>query len=109
MPARFLMVLAACLLWVGAALAQININTASQAQLDGLKGIGPSKAKAIVDYRRKNGPFQSVDDLLNVPGIGESTLQGLRRDVVVSGAGTPPAAARQENVRSPAPARPATP
>ena len=55
MKARFLSLALAGLLWAGLALAQININTATSEELDGLKGIGPTKAKAIVDYRKKNG------------------------------------------------------
>lgn len=69
------MVLAGWLLAMGLAFAQVNINTATKDELDGLKGIGPTKAQAIVDFRKKNGPFKSVDDLQNVPGIGPATLK----------------------------------
>lgn len=99
MKSRFLLLMASCLLWAGVALAQININTATTEQLDGLKGIGPTKAKAIVDYRKKNGPFKSVDELQNVPGIGPSTLNDLRRDVVVSGASRAQVAASAPGAR----------
>lgn len=107
------------LLWAGLAVAQVNINNATREQLDGLKGIGPVRAQAILDYRRKNGPFKSVDDLQNVPGIGPATVKELRRDVIVSGASRAPAALpapapRQEaarpTLRPAAPAaRPAAP
>lgn len=49
----------------------ININTADATTLAELKGIGPAKAKAIVDYRRQHGPFKSVEQLADVKGIGE--------------------------------------
>jgi competence ComEA-like helix-hairpin-helix protein len=57
---------------------KVNINTADEAMLTSLKGIGPTKAKEIIDYRQKNGPFKSVDDLVKVKGIGEKTVAQLR-------------------------------
>ena len=60
-----------------------NINTAGIAELDGLPGIGPSKAQAIVDYRNRNGLFRTIDDLLNVPGIGAQTLERMRGLITV--------------------------
>jgi competence protein ComEA len=71
----------------------INLNTASAAELSGLKGIGDVKAKAIVDHREKNGPFKSVDDLASVPGIGDKLLETLRPQVTVGGPSTTSAAA----------------
>jgi competence protein ComEA len=56
----------------------LDLNLASAADLERLPGIGPSLASAIVQYRDQNGPFQSVDELLEVPGIGPTRLAQLR-------------------------------
>ncbi|MFH7320907.1 ComEA family DNA-binding protein [Desulfurivibrio sp. D14AmB] len=64
--------------------AALNINTAGQEQLQALPGIGPAKAAAIIEYRTANGPFNSVDDLAKVKGIGAKTLDGLRNDLSVA-------------------------
>jgi comEA protein len=61
----------------------VNINTADAKRLQLLPGIGPTYAKRIIAYRKKHGSFKSVDELENVKGIGPSTLQKLRPDVVV--------------------------
>lgn len=53
---------------------RINVNTAGAALLETLPGIGPSLAERIVQHRESNGPFESVQDLLAVPGIGPATL-----------------------------------
>ena len=55
--------------------ATVNINTATVETLAALDGVGEAKAQAIIDYRSKNGPFQSAEDLVQVSGIGERTLQ----------------------------------
>lgn len=89
---KLLLLLAAFLLSVGTALAAINVNTANQKELESIKGIGPVKAKAIIDYRAKNGPFKSIDDLDKVKGIGKKTLAEIRPQVSLSGPSTPPAA-----------------
>ncbi|HHY76336.1 MAG TPA: competence protein ComEA [Firmicutes bacterium] len=52
----------------------INVNTATQKELEALPGIGPVLARAIIDYREKAGPFRKVEELLNVSGIGEKIL-----------------------------------
>ena len=82
---RFLIALALCLaaLFAVPAQAAVNINTASKDELVALPGIGPAKAQAILDYRKANGPFKSVDDLRNVKGIGAKRLEKLRPDISV--------------------------
>ena len=62
---------------------QIHLNQATQDELETLNGIGPSKAQAIVDYREENGPFQSIEEVLEVSGIGEKTLASFEEDIIV--------------------------
>ena len=57
---------------------KININRATAAEFDALPRIGPTSAERIVAFRDDNGPFGSVDELGNVPGIGDTTLAGIR-------------------------------
>jgi competence protein ComEA len=80
--------LALALQFVGAvpAFAVVNINTATKEELVALNGIGPAKAQAILDYRKANGPFKSVDDLRNVKGIGAKRLEKLRPELAVAAA-----------------------
>jgi len=61
--------------------AMVNINTATKDELIALSGIGPAKAQAILDYRKLNGPFKSIDDLKNVKGIGAKRLEKLRPEL----------------------------
>ncbi|MBN2462580.1 MAG: ComEA family DNA-binding protein [Dehalococcoidia bacterium] len=63
---------------------KINLNWADAWLLDALPGIGPDRAQAIVDYRTQNGQFRRLEDLLNVEGIGQSTLDGIR-DLITLG------------------------
>jgi competence protein ComEA len=63
--------------------AKVNLNTADEAGLMAIKGIGKSKAKAIIEYRQKNGPFKSVDELTKIKGIKEKSLQKLRDQLTV--------------------------
>jgi competence protein ComEA len=65
---------------------QVDINNADAETISAeLKGVGLSKAKAIVEYRKKHGPFRSADDLSLVKGIGERTVELNRSDIKVSG------------------------
>lgn len=61
----------------------VNINTAGAAELESLPGIGPALAARIVEYRDGHGPFASVDDLTDVPGIGPAKLEALRSQATV--------------------------
>lgn len=97
---RFVSLVALCLSGIGIAAAAVNLNTATVEQLDAVKGIGTGKAKAIVEYRNKNGQFKSVDDLKNVKGFGAKSVDKLRSELSISGDSTVPAAA---------PAKPAMP
>lgn len=56
----------------------VDINSAGAEELELLPGIGPAKAAAIMEYRAEHGPFSDVQELLEVPGIGEATFAGLR-------------------------------
>ncbi len=69
----------------------VDVNTASVAELTSINGIGPSKAKAIVEHRDANGSFASVEDLQSVRGIGDKLLERLRPQVTVGGADQPKA------------------
>ena len=69
----------------------ININTAdSEALVDGLTGVGPEKAMAIIRYRQTNGPFRQVNDLVQVKGIGQSTVERNRAYLTVGEQGGQP-------------------
>jgi competence protein ComEA len=61
----------------------ININIATQAQLESLPGIGPSLAQKIIDYRDKHGPFPNIEALQNVSGIGPAKFDGLKEFITV--------------------------
>ena len=80
-PAVLLLPLAA---WAG----PVNINTADAETISAeLKGVGLSKAQAIVEYRQKHGPFRSADELSLVKGIGERTVEINRKDILVKDPG----------------------
>ena len=90
---RIALLFAALLAYAGMALAAVNINSGTKEMLEALDGIGPVKAQAIIDYRKKNGPFKRLDELKNVDGIGEATFEKIRRDIALTGTSTMPKAA----------------
>jgi len=69
--------------------AQVNLNTATAAQLETLNGIGAAKAEAIVAYRGEHGSFKSVDELADVKGIGDKTVEKNREQMTVTPARKP--------------------
>ena len=56
----------------------VNLNTATQAQLETLPGVGPKAAERILEYRQKTGQFKKIEDLMNVKGIGEKSFLKLK-------------------------------
>ena len=68
----------------------VELNQASAEELQEIPGIGPAMAERIVEWRREHGPFEKVEDLLNIRGIGEKTLEKLRPYLKVEGASAPP-------------------
>ena len=62
---------------------KVNINTASQSELDGLPGIGDSIAQRIIDYREQNGNFKSIEELKEVKGIGEAKFEEIKDRVTI--------------------------
>jgi competence protein ComEA len=64
--------------------SSININRANSAQLQTLNGIGPTKAQEIINYRKSHGGFKTVEELVNVKGIGPKTLIKMKSQVVVN-------------------------
>jgi competence protein ComEA len=96
-------------LLLSAAMALVDVNSADQATLEALPGIGPSKAQAILSWREQNGMFKSLDDLDKVDGIGPSTLANLRDQVSFGEAGAGAATGKPAAVASAAESSPAAP
>jgi len=89
---KLLFALFAFLAAIQFAFAAVNINTATESELEKLKGVGPVKAKAIVEDRKKNGPFKTTDDLKRVKGIGDKSFDALKSEITVGGASPAPKA-----------------
>ncbi|TDY52941.1 competence protein ComEA [Paraburkholderia rhizosphaerae] len=82
--------------------AAVEVNTADQAALESVKGIGPVHAKAIIDERTKNGPFKDADDLAaRVKGIGPKSVKNLEAaGLTINGSGAPPSGAAKSTSKS---------
>lgn len=72
----------------GPAEGVVNINTATSEQLQLLPRVGPALAQRIIEFRETSGPFRSVDEIIAVKGIGESSFERLEPYIVTSGATT---------------------
>ena len=62
---------------------KVNINSATASELQSLNGIGEAKAKAIIEYREKNGNFEKIEDIKNVSGIGDSVYEKIKDNITV--------------------------
>ena len=62
---------------------KVNINTAKQTELETLPGIGPSTAQKIIDYRTKNGKFETIEDIQNVKGISDGKFEEIKDNICV--------------------------
>jgi competence protein ComEA len=82
---RLILLLVICFLFSGIAAAVVNINTATKEELTSIKGVGEKRAQEIIDYRKKNGNFKSIDDLEKVPGVGPGLMKRIRSQVTVTG------------------------
>ncbi len=81
----------------------VNVNTADASQLALLPRVGPSVSQRIVDFRKENGPFKSLEDLMLVQGIGEKTFQLIKPYVAVSGETTLKEKVKASKAAAPAP------
>ncbi len=75
----------ASLVFSSSAWAVVDLNSATQSELESVKGIGPAKAKQIVEYRQKNGAFKNLDALADVKGFGKASVAKLKGVLVVAG------------------------
>ncbi len=74
----------AVLLFSGSLYAAVDLNTAGVEELQAVKGVGASKAEAIVQHRKQHGPFKRVEELDNVKGFGKKTVERLQSEFTVS-------------------------
>jgi len=88
----FAVILAIWMAWTVpvAAQAPVNLNTASESELTGINGVGPAKARAITEYRERHGPFKRIEDLENVKGFGQKTVDKIAPQVTVGAVAAPP-------------------
>ena len=63
--------------------SKININTASQEELEKISGIGPALAQRIIEYRKENGKFKNIDELKNVSGIGDKKFESIKSQITI--------------------------
>ena len=70
---------------VGAAFASVNVNTAQQSELTRVKGLDKHKAKAIIEHRAKNGPYDSLEDLAQLPGFSPDLLIRAANEIKFTG------------------------
>jgi len=82
---KLFLILVMLVAFSGVAVAAVNINTATKEELTSIKGVGEKRAQDIIDYRTKNGPFKTVDDLEKVPGVGPGLMKRIRTQVSTSG------------------------
>lgn len=64
-------------------LAAVNVNTATQSELEAVKGLGPAKAKAIIEFREAHGSFKHLDELDKVKGIGKASIDKMKGELTV--------------------------
>ena len=63
--------------------AKINVNTADKQELEKITGVGPIIAQRIIDYRQSNGPFQTIEDIKKVNGIGNKTFEKMKNEIAI--------------------------
>lgn len=82
---KVLSIILLCCAFVGVTFAmdKVDLNTATQEQLESVKGIGPKKALAIIEYREQNGNFKSVEDLDNVKGFSKAGIVKIQNELAV--------------------------